>query len=120
MNQSYQGEAIRLACAYGKLPLEDVRLNAEEFQAMKSNGTLKFGQLPALSIDDDRNILFQSASIMRFVGRYAGLYPLENFELAASIDAIIDEEIDLFTGLACSRYKGIEFFIERLTCKCLE
>jgi glutathione S-transferase len=87
--------------------LEDIRLSAEEFQAMKNDGKLGFGQLPALDIDDGRSMIFQSAAIMRFIGRYAGLYPLDNFELGAKIDAIIDEENDLFMGLACSRYRGI-------------
>ncbi len=103
----FQGEAIRLACAYGNLPFEDVRLSAAEFTQMKTDGKLAFGQLPALEVADGQHMLFQSAAIMRYIGRYCGLYPLNNFELAAKIDALVDEEIDLFTGLACSRYRGM-------------
>lgn len=103
---STKGEAIRLACAYGNIPLEDIRLSVDQFQDLKNDGKLSFGQLPALDVDFGRFILFQSAAIMRYIGRFAGLYPLDNFELAAKIDALIDEENDLFMGLSCSRYRG--------------
>ncbi len=72
---------------------------------MKTSGKLAFGQLPALEVDQ-KTMLFQSASIMRFIGRYAGLYPVNDDLYAAKIDALVDQEVDLFTGLSCSRYRG--------------
>jgi glutathione S-transferase len=72
---------------------------------MKADGKLAFGQLPALEVEDGR-IICQSAAILRFVGRYAGLYPNDDFVAAAIIDSLMDEEIDLFTGLSVTRYKG--------------
>jgi prostaglandin-H2 D-isomerase / glutathione transferase len=101
-----KGEAIRLACAYGDVPLEDHRMHADEFVELKKAGKLAFGQVPALGVDDDV-MLFQSASIMRYIGKLAGLYPKDDDLLAAKIDMIVEFEIDLFTGLAVSRYRGM-------------
>lgn len=95
------------------MPWEDVRLSFEDFEKLKSEGKLAFGQLPALEVDQ-KTMLFQSASIMRFVGRYAGLYPVEDYLYAAKIDALVDQEIDLFTGLSVSRYRGKSIFIHIL------
>lgn len=100
-----KGEPIRLACAYGGVPLEDFRMHANEFHDLKVNGKLAFGQVPALSVDDD-TMITQSAAIMRYVGKLAGLYPTNDDLYAAKIDMLVDSENDLFTGLAVSRYRG--------------
>lgn len=94
-----------MACAYGNLELEDVRVTGAEFSKMKEEGKLTFGQLPALVVDDNTT-LAQSAAIMRYVGKRAGLYPTNNDELAAFIDALVDQENDMFAGLSASKYKG--------------
>jgi glutathione S-transferase len=104
-----KGEAIRLACAYGEVPLEDVRMHANEFHDLKVSGKLPFGQVPALSVDEDI-MLFQSAAIMRYVGKLAGLYPTNDDLYAAKIDMAVDSEIDLFMGLSVSRYRGEDIF----------
>lgn len=39
-------------------------------------------------------------------GKQTGMYPRDDDVTACLIDSIIDEEIDLFTGLAVSRYTG--------------
>ena len=100
-----KGEAIRLLCAYAGLGLEDCRINKQEFDRIKSD--LPFGQLPILYCTDstgDTKVLCQSAAIMRYLGKVSGLYPEDPF-LAAKVDAIIDEENDLFMGLSVSKYK---------------
>jgi glutathione S-transferase len=54
------------------------------------------------------NTICQSASIMRFIGRIAVpdlLYPTDIIK-ASTVDSLLDEEIDLFMGLAVSRYRG--------------
>jgi len=104
-----KGEPIRLACAYGGVELDDFRMHANEFHDLKVSGKLAFGQVPALSVNDDQ-MIFQSAAIMRYVGKLAGLYPTNDDLLAAKIDMIVDCENDMFTGLAVSRYRGA-FFI---------
>ncbi len=48
-----KGEAIRLACAYGGIPLDDFRMHPNEFHDLKISGKIPFGQVPALSVDDD-------------------------------------------------------------------
>ena len=77
---------------------------------MKKDGKLAFGQLPALEVDG-KTMLFQSAAIMRFIGKYAGLYPTNDELYAAKIDALVDQEGDLFTGLSVSRYRGMRNII---------
>ncbi len=100
-----KGEPIRLACAYGGVELDDFRMHANEFHDLKVSGKLAFGQVPALSVNDDQ-MIFQSAAIMRYVGKLTGLYPTNDDLLAAKIDMIVDSENDMFTGLAVSRYRG--------------
>jgi len=99
-----QAEAIRLACFYGNIPLDDVRLSGEKFDSLKKDGVLPFGQLPVLLVDGI--YLSQSAAIARYVGKLCGLYPVDDDILAAQIDALIDSENDLFMGLSVSRYRG--------------
>jgi len=68
---------------------------------------LAFGQLPALQVIDQ--LLVQSAAILRFVGKLANLYPTGSGSddiYAAKIDAVMDEETDMLTGLSVSRYRG--------------
>eukprot|EP00981_Chlorochromonas_danica_P016029 scaffold15255_cov179-Ochromonas_danica.AAC.3 len=98
------GEIIRLVCHYGNLPWEDVRLSIEEYVTMKESGKLAFGQVPALQVNDSDVFLFQSAAILRYVGKFAGLYPEDDVQ-AALCDALIDQEKDMFSGLNCSRYR---------------
>ena len=52
------------------------------------------------------DVIVQSASIMRYIGKLSGLYP-ECPIKAALVDTIIDEEIDMTRGLAVSRYRGL-------------
>lgn len=101
-----KGECIRLACAHAGVALNDTRIpldNRALFDQMKSEGKLTFGQLPALQLADG-TLLTQSSAIMRYIGKVTGLYPSCPKE-AALVDAVMDEEIDLFVGLSVSRYK---------------
>lgn len=98
-----KGEAIRLVCAYMDLPLKDTRLTREEFVAAKEDGRLPYGQVPLLRINETDSIA-QSASIMRYLGKLGGCYPSDPIK-AGLVDSIIDQEMDLFAGLTCSRYR---------------
>ena len=96
-----KAEATRLAAVFGGLSLHDNRLTREEFLQMKPN--LPYGQVPILELEDG-TMIGQSAAILRFVGKQAGLYPVDDDILASKIDSLLDEEIDFFTGVTVSRY----------------
>ena len=103
-----KGECIRLACAQAGIPLEDVRIPLDDrklFEQLKNEGKLMFGQLPALQLEDG-TLLTQTGAIMRYIGKIGGLYP-SSMESAALVDAVMDEEVDLFVGLSVSKYKVI-------------
>ena len=78
---------------------------------MKRSGKLAFGQVPALEVTERtsgrKKMIFQSAAIMRFLGKIASkrnLYPSDPLK-AASVDMIIDQEADAFQGLRVAKYK---------------
>jgi glutathione S-transferase len=84
-------------------------LTREEFMEMKTSGALRFGQVPMLEVvsaDGSVVQLTQSSAIIKYVGKFAGLYPVNDDLLAALIDSILDQEVDCFMGLTCSRYRG--------------
>jgi glutathione S-transferase len=92
-----EGEPIRLLCKYAGMALEDVRLTREEFSAKKLDGTLRFGQMPALELEKNGKpfVLTQTASIMRYIAKVSGnnsLYPTDDHAQAALIDSIIEAE----------------------------
>jgi len=106
-----KGEAIRLACTYGKFAFIDHRFKSrDEFFALRDNGTLKYGQVPALQVGDGQ-VIAQSNAIMRYIGKKTGLYPADDLQ-AALVDSVLDAEIDMFVGLGCTIYKerfGFDF-----------
>jgi glutathione S-transferase len=71
---------------------------------MKNAGKLPFGQVPALQINEEGDMITQTATIMRYLGKITGSYPSCPIA-AALVDSIVDEEVDLCSGLATSRYK---------------
>lgn len=107
-----KGEPIRLFCHYAGLPLEDIRLSREEFQQMKANGKLRFGQLPALEVikeGQESVIITQCNSILRFLGKQVPIefdhcYPKDDLK-AAYVESILDQENDFTMGLGVSIYK---------------
>lgn len=97
-----KGEPIRLFCAYAGLELVDHRFADGEFAAMKESGELSFGQVPLLEVDG-KHQLVQTAAILRYLGKLAGLYP-EDPILAAKVDAALDQETDAFIGTTVASY----------------
>ena len=97
-----KAEAIRLLCTYSNLSFEDIRLTRAQFEDLRAKNKLSFGQVPALDVNEG-TILVQSAAIMRYLGKLSGLYPSDPL-LAAKVDAVMDEEADLLTGLSVSKY----------------
>jgi len=86
-----------LACAYGNIPFEDIRLTHESFGELKQEGKFPFGQVPVLEIDG--KVVGQTGAIVRYIGKRAGLYPLDDDFQAAVIDSILDQDIDSVVGL---------------------
>lgn len=81
-----RAEAIRLALVAGGIDFEDERIDFAAWMAVKP--TMPFKQLPVLHIGDSE-VLSQSATILRYVGKLGGLYPSDPL-LASRVDQVID------------------------------
>mgnify|MGYP001179922998 CR=1 FL=1 len=84
----WRAEASRIALFLGGIPFDDVRTTGEEFEKLKTAGTLPYGQLPVLEVDG--TVIAQSVAIARFCGKQAGLYPMDNDVNAARVDELLD------------------------------
>jgi len=71
-----RGEPIRLAFHIGGIDFEDVRLKFPQFQ--DAQPSFRFHALPVLEIDGQQ--ITQSNSILRHVGKLAGLYPTDDLQ----------------------------------------
>lgn len=106
-----KGESIRLICAYSGLKLEDYRFSSrDEFLAMKEGTRLPFGQVPMLEVDG-KHTMVQSSSIMRYLGKLSGLYPMDDYILAQKIDSVMDQAADVFMGSTVLTY-GLRFGVD--------
>merc|ERR1712227_309347 len=112
----FKAEPIRLALTATGIPFEDYRFkNREEFLELKTSGKLNSGQVPLLEVwtkDEKHHFLTQSAAIMRYVAKLGALmnpekprlYPVNDFCMAAKVDAILDQEADAFAGIRIVKY----------------
>lgn len=105
-----KAECIRLALSYADIEFIDHRFSGvDEFNALKQNGQLRFGQVPALEVSTDgkSTILTQSLAILRFVAKLApselDLYPSDPVA-ACLVDGICDQEADTFMGFRITKY----------------
>jgi len=107
-----RAESLRLALTYGGFPFEDYRFkDRQEFVSMKNSGDFMFGQVPALQVTskasaNDVFMLNQTRAIIRFIGKLnpkTELYPADPIH-AAIVDAIMDQESDVFTGYIALKY----------------
>lgn len=98
-NMTGRGEAIRLMCKYAGLELEDYRFSSmDEFQKMKADGTLQFGQVPAMEVTLENGTthqLVQSYAILNYLAKIGGVYPDDPL-VAAKADAILFQDADTF------------------------
>lgn len=69
---------------------------------MRAHGQLAFDQFPVLL--SEGHYIAQSAAILRFLGKLTGHYPSDP-HAAALVDGVMDQEADMFAGLAASRYR---------------
>lgn len=106
-----KGECIRLLCAYSGLELNDHRfISRDEFLAMKEGTRLHFGQVPMLEVNG-KHTMVQTNSIMRYLGKLDGLYPMTDHILAQKIDSVMDQATDVFTGQSILKY-GLRYAID--------
>ena len=90
-----RAESIRLAFCYGGIEFEDYRVPREEWP--KAKPSAPWGTIPFLDVSEGR--IGQSAAILRYVGRKAGLYPKDDFD-AARVDDIGDGIEDIIKKIA--------------------
>ena len=84
-----RGEPIRIAFHKAGIELEDHRISFEEF--MKTRDEMRFNCAPVMMIDGVE--VTQSNSLLRYVGKKAGLYPddeLQALYCDEAMDAIED------------------------------
>ena len=102
----WRAEVSRIALFMGGIEFNDRRIDSEEFQRVKSNGSLDdgtlipFGQLPVLVVNGVS--VAQTGGIARFCGKLADLYPKDDDFLAAQIDQFIDFQTDVFNWIIFS------------------
>ncbi|GAC1353218.1 MAG: hypothetical protein NVS3B20_27150 [Polyangiales bacterium] len=86
-----RGEECRLALHVAGVPFEDVRIQREEWPALKPK--TPFGSLPILEMPG-RPVLAQSNAILVLIGRLHGLHPKDDYE-AARHEAMMQHVEDL-------------------------
>jgi len=105
-----KGEPLRLAMHHAGLEFEDIRLTREEFMTKKTSGELRFGQVPALIVQDGSGVpvtLVQTGAIARYIGKLAPqseLYPDDAIK-AAQVDALVDQASDMMCAVMCAKYQ---------------
>lgn len=94
-----RGEPIRLALTYGNIPFEDHRIPGSDWPEWKEQTPLH--QLPVMEIDDQ--IITQTNTLLRYVGKMVGLYPHDALEAAHCDEAMATVE-DILTKLVPSLF----------------
>jgi len=90
--------AIRDALRMGGVAFEDVHVPPDRFREQKEAGELPFGSLPVLDVETPEGMVSaaQSNAILRFAGRRAGLYPMDDPVRALKVDEALDLGEDLY------------------------
>ena len=97
-----RAESIRFLLHHAKLPFEDIHINKDKLAELKTAGHVEFGQVPMFEVDGKH--LVQSWSILRYLGKTHGYYPVEDANVSYQIDSLIDSVEDLF-----QKYFGAAF-----------
>jgi glutathione S-transferase len=97
-----RAEPIRDALRIGHIDFVDEHLSFEQFQQCRAAGEFPFGGLPVLVVETSEGDLCvaQSNAILRFSGRLAGLYPVDDSLQALKVDEALDvgEDINCLIG----------------------
>jgi glutathione S-transferase len=92
-----RGEAARLAMSLGGVPFDDHRVPLRDWPALREQAP--FHALPFLEVDGE--LIAQSNTINRYVGRLAGLYPSDGLA-AARCDEVMDAVEDVVTRVVAT------------------
>ena len=95
-------EATRLALTIGRVPFRDERLSYAEVALLRDE--LPFGQVPTLRIGDE--MYCQSAAILRYAGRCAGLFP-SNPESQLRCEMVLEICAEIARDLLPLWYKSV-------------
>jgi glutathione S-transferase len=90
-----RGEPARLALHVGGIPFEDERVSPKDWPQFRDR--TPFFALPTLDVDGE--VVSQSNSINRYVGKLAGLYPKDDRQ-ALRCDEVMDAAEDIGTRIA--------------------
>ena len=90
-----RAEPVRLALHIGSVAFEDHRFTFAEFAEVRKSTPL--GQVPTMHVDGVQ--VTQSDAITRYVGKLAGLYPLDAYQ-ALLCDEVLDavEDVNVKLG----------------------
>jgi len=105
-----RGEVARLALALGGIPFEDHRIPVATWASVKDQ--TPFQAVPVLEVDGE--VITQSNTINRFVGKLANLYPDDPWQ-AARCDEVMDAVEDIVTRVVATF--GIEDEAEKRTAR---
>jgi glutathione S-transferase len=93
-----------------QIPFTNTVISFPDFDEMKAS--LPTGQLPILDIETNgkKKVVGQSAAILRYAGKLAGLYPTDDME-AMEVDMFCDHIEDLTKGLFLSVAGSVSSFV---------
>jgi len=92
-----RGEVARLAMAVADLPFEDQRIAMADWPTLKAE--MPFRAMPVLEVDGE--VITQSNTINRLVGRLTELYPADPWQ-AAQCDEVMDAVEDILSRIVAT------------------
>jgi len=96
-------EPMRFLLSYGNIDFEDVRIEKENWPALKP--TMPMGQMPVLEVDGKR--AHQSLAITRYLAKLVGLVGADAWE-DLEIDTVVDTINDFRMKIAVVSYENDE------------
>jgi len=97
-----RAQAIRDALRIGRIDFVDEHLSIDQFHDCRAAGEFPFGGIPVLVMEtgDGTHCVAQSNAILRFAGRLAGLYPVDDPLQALKVDETlgVGEDINCALG----------------------
>lgn len=92
-----RGEAARLAMHLADVTFEDRRIPRKDWPTLRESAP--FHSLPILEVDGQ--VITQSNTINRYVGKLTGLYPKDDWQ-AALVDEVMDAVEDITTRIGAT------------------